>query len=149
MKAVAIYKPKYWGNIYSILRTADGLGFDRVYVIDRIAPIMKKGIQKMEAAKAPWNKLKFLKNLDEFLAETHKMSKVCMELDEKAVPIGQYCWNEDSVIILGNENTGLPREILDVSDVVELPMKGKTACMNVACAGSIAMYDYATKTNGD
>ena len=36
MKSVAMIQTKYWNNAYSVMRTANGLGFDKVYIVDLV-----------------------------------------------------------------------------------------------------------------
>lgn len=49
-----------------------------------------------------------------------------------------------TVIVLGHEKTGIPPEALDLLDLaVEIPMIGHGASLNVAVAGSLALYRLA------
>ncbi|HEY3480034.1 MAG TPA: TrmH family RNA methyltransferase [Streptomyces sp.] len=46
--------------------------------------------------------------------------------------------------MLGHEQTGIPPEALDLLDtVVEIPMVGIGASLNVAVAGSLVLYKLA------
>ena len=46
--------------------------------------------------------------------------------------------------MLGHEQTGIPPEALDLLDaVVEIPMVGSGASLNVAVAGSLVLYRLA------
>jgi len=49
-----------------------------------------------------------------------------------------------TVMVLGHEQTGIPPEALDLlDDVVEIPMIGVGASLNVAVAGSLVLYKLA------
>ena len=49
-----------------------------------------------------------------------------------------------TVAVLGHEQTGIPAEALDLLDtVVEIPMVGTGASLNVAVAGSLVLYKLA------
>lgn len=49
-----------------------------------------------------------------------------------------------TVIVLGNEGTGIPSEALELLDVaVEIPMLGTGSSLNVAVAGSLVLYKLA------
>ncbi len=49
-----------------------------------------------------------------------------------------------TVIVLGNERTGIPPEALELLDVaVEIPMIGTGDSLNVAVAGSLVVYKLA------
>ena len=49
-----------------------------------------------------------------------------------------------TVEVLGHERSGIPPEALDLLDeVVEIPMIGTGASVNVAVAGSLVLYEPA------
>lgn len=49
-----------------------------------------------------------------------------------------------TVVVLGHESTGIPPEALELLDVaVEIPMLGSGDSLNVAVAGSLALYKVA------
>ncbi len=49
-----------------------------------------------------------------------------------------------TVLLLGHERHGLPDEVVDLADdVIEIPMVGRGASLNVAVAGSLAIYRLA------
>jgi tRNA G18 (ribose-2'-O)-methylase SpoU len=49
-----------------------------------------------------------------------------------------------TIAVLGHERTGIPPEALDLlDDVVEIPMVGTGASLNVAVAGSLVLYRLA------
>lgn len=52
-----------------------------------------------------------------------------------------------TVIVLGNERTGIPQEAMDQLDLcVEIPMIGTGNSLNVAVAGSLVLYKLAGLT---
>ncbi len=69
---------------------------------------------------------------------------VAAELHDKAVPLEDYQFDFDQqmCIVLGNENWGVPEEIIHNSDVVMIPMPGIGACLNTAQTGNIILYEY-------
>ncbi len=49
-----------------------------------------------------------------------------------------------TVVLLGHEHHGVPEEVWDLIDeVVEIPMVGRGASLNVAVAGSLVLYKLA------
>ena len=49
-----------------------------------------------------------------------------------------------TVVILGHETSGIPKQALDLCDeVVEIPQVGIGNCLNVAVAGSLVLYKLA------
>ncbi|HTU38280.1 MAG TPA: TrmH family RNA methyltransferase [Acidimicrobiales bacterium] len=68
-----------------------------------------------------------------------------VELDDEAVPLGRLRQARTrSIVLLGHEHRGLPREIWPYLDqVVEIPMMGVGVSLNVAVAGSLVLYKLA------
>lgn len=73
----------------------------------------------------------------------HGCVPVAVELDERARPLQWYVHPERACYILGAEDNGLPRRVIDrCRDVVQIP---GDYCLNVAVAGSIVLYDRVSK----
>ncbi|WP_329125954.1 TrmH family RNA methyltransferase [Streptomyces sp. NBC_01465] len=70
---------------------------------------------------------------------------VGVELADEAVRLADLPpARERTVMVLGHEQQGIPPEALDLLDVcVEIPMIGTGASLNVAVAGSLALYKLA------
>lgn len=77
-------------------------------------------------------------------AKNANMRLVSAELHDSAVAIEDYEFGFDATtcIVLGNENWGVPEEIIYNSDVVMIPMTGVGACLNTAQTGNIILYEY-------
>lgn len=67
------------------------------------------------------------------------------ELADEAVRLADLpAAREPTVMVLGHEQHGIPPEALDLLDeVVEIPMVGTGASLNVAVAGSLVLYRLA------
>lgn len=71
---------------------------------------------------------------------------VAAEIDDRAVPLTTYDWPEDVVVLFGEENAGLSKEILDaVDDIVYIPGRGSVRSLNVSTTSGIFMYDFSVK----
>lgn len=70
---------------------------------------------------------------------------VGVELADEAVRLADLpTAREPTVLVLGHEQHGIPPEALDRLDAcVEIPMVGTGASLNVAVAGSLALYKLA------
>lgn len=70
---------------------------------------------------------------------------VAVELAEDAVPLTLLRpARQTTVILLGHERHGVPEEAWPLADdVVEIPMVGRGASLNVAVAGSLVLYRLA------
>jgi tRNA G18 (ribose-2'-O)-methylase SpoU len=68
---------------------------------------------------------------------------VAAELVEKARPLASYTFNFAShlCLVVGNEESGVPAEIVANSDVVYIDMPGVGYCLNTAQAANILIYE--------
>lgn len=68
-----------------------------------------------------------------------------VELAEEAIRLADLPMaRRPTVVVLGHEREGIPPEAIDLLDaVVEIPMIGTGASLNVAVAGSLVLYKLA------
>jgi tRNA G18 (ribose-2'-O)-methylase SpoU len=146
MKAVLLDNIRSAWNVGSILRTADGFGFSHAYLCG-ITPTPELDAVRKTALGAEeyvtWSQhkdaVKLVKGLKQ---EGWKIG--ALEEDRRSIPLSQFSVSQStnpSVLILGNEVTGVDPELLDLADVVfYIPMHGQKRSFNVANAFSIAAY---------
>lgn len=66
---------------------------------------------------------------------------VALEQTSNSVPLQNYAFSRKTCLILGNERTGVPADILHcVDDCVEIPQFGRVRSLNVHVSGSIAIW---------
>lgn len=70
---------------------------------------------------------------------------VSLELTENSIPITNYEWDEDIILCVGSESTGVPVEILNNSDIIKIPVQGHAPCLNLSVAAGIAINQWASK----
>lgn len=131
-------------NVGSILRTADGFGFDHAYLCG-ISPTPENEAVTRASLGAedaiPWSyhkdSVRLVKGLKKEGWRVH-----ALEEDERAIPIhGASTSTRPGVLILGNEVTGVDPELLDLCDAIHyIPMRGEKRSFNVAIAFGIAAY---------
>jgi tRNA G18 (ribose-2'-O)-methylase SpoU len=66
-----------------------------------------------------------------------------------AYPVNKYQWpkNEHVLMVFGQEQIGIPKEVLDIChDTLYIEQYGSVRSLNVGTASGIAMYDYCSKT---
>jgi len=137
--AIGIYETKEHGNVGTLWRSAMNFGADYIFTIGaRYKP------QRTDTTKS-WRNIPLFayKDWDDFLAHVPKAADlVFVEQDEDAKPIGVYQHPKQAIYILGAEDHGVPRDVMQGHRKVEIdtPM-----CLNVASAGSIVMYDRKVK----
>lgn len=132
----------------AMFRTADGAGVDKIYLtgysprpphpqVDKVSLGAEKSVP-WEYAKQPGRLLKKLK------AEGYHIAA----LEQTAKSVTLYQWQPEFplALIVGNEKTGVTKNLLKQCDVaVELPMKGKKGSLNVSVAAGVALYYISSK----
>jgi len=144
-------------NVGSILRTADGLGIEQVYLTgytpyppspndqrlphqaqkaDRQIRKTALGAEKTVPWKQTANVLELIENLRGGGYEI-----AALEQTKKAIPLDSYKPTKNVALIVGSEIGGLQERILDRADRhLEIPMHGKKESFNVSVAAAIALY---------
>ena len=131
-------------NVGSILRTADGFGFDHAYLCG-ISPtpeneaVTKTSLGAEETVTWSYHKdaVKLVKGLKK---EGWKI--LALEEESQATSIQEHETDmQKTVLILGSEITGVDPDLLDLCDkVYYIPMRGEKKSFNVAIAFSIAAF---------
>jgi TrmH family RNA methyltransferase len=137
------------GNLGSLLRSAWAAGAQVVYLGDGCAdPFSPKvlrsasGAQLRLAVEAKAPLLKRLKELEQAGVQ-------CVALEPEAkLSLWQADFRKPSCLVLGSEGQGLSREILKACSVaLRLEMPGNAESLNVAVAGSIALFECLRQRN--
>lgn len=67
---------------------------------------------------------------------------------EGSIPVTDFEWPENSLMIFGEEGLGLTKEaVASCEHVVHIPMYGSVRSFNCSTSSGIIMYDYITKMN--
>lgn len=137
---VAIFNPKFAQNVGSLWRTADLLGAD--YFVTIGTRYEKQSSDTMHS----WKHTP-LWSFDDFETMREAMPReallVGVELADTATPLERFEHPERACYLFGAEDNGLPPKILArCHHVVVLPGRHS---MNLACAGSIVIYDRVTR----
>jgi tRNA guanosine-2'-O-methyltransferase len=68
---------------------------------------------------------------------------IALDADAAAIPLPRFCFPLHSVLVLGQELTGLPADLLTCCDHrVTIPQAGLVESFNVQTAAAIAVYEY-------
>jgi tRNA G18 (ribose-2'-O)-methylase SpoU len=78
-------------------------------------------------------------------AEDKNIQIIVAELVEKARSLASYrfTFDRDLCLVVGNEETGVPPEIIRKAEVVYIPMPGVGFCLNTSQAANILLYEAA------
>lgn len=135
------------GNVGTIIRSADALGFDGVMLSEGCSDLYSSKVVRSTMGSifsvntvtdCTTDTLINLKN-DGFLIAASALSDNCVDLYRAE-------FGEKLVFILGNEANGISDEILDVSDIaIKIPMYGSAESFNVSIAAALLMGEVARR----
>lgn len=144
-------------NVGSLLRSADGLGVEKVYLTgytpypearnDKRLPHVKLKLSQqihktaLGAEKSvKWGQRDEIYGLLDELRRK-KLLIVALEQTPSASSLMDFKTSQNLALIVGNEIDGLDKKITELSDVqLQIPMLGSKESFNVAIAGAIALY---------
>lgn len=131
-------------NIGSVIRNANAFLAKEVIIYGS-----KKWDRRGSVGTHHYENLKYAKSLDELAPYIKGKKIISIDNINDARPIEnhQYDPDEKYLFVFGEENTGVSKEILDISDhILYISQYGSVRSLNVGCASAIAMYDYINKT---
>ncbi len=136
-------------NVGAMFRTADGCGFNKIYLVGYTPMPPRPEIDKVALGAektVPWEHHELLDELISGLKKQGYMI-VALEKTETSTDIGVYELSRNPVaLIVGNEVDGIEEEVLaHVDAVVHIPMHGTKESLNVSIAAGIGMYEISRK----
>ena len=144
-------------NVGSLLRTADGLGLQTVYLtgytpypvmehderLPHLAQKISKQITKTALGAESSQSWVHADDISTVLTALKDEGFVIAALEqaENAILLPQYKSPEKIALIVGREVEGVEHELLDACDtIIEIPMYGRKESFNVSVAAAIALY---------
>ena len=131
------------GNLGFLIRSAACFGAQTVHVIGSVPT--RRQLNPISGSLYDYVKIRQHKNPRQFLdySENKSLKLVSAEICEGSTDLPSYSFDfsKHVVVVVGNETTGIPVEILKNSDVVHIPMPGPGYCLNTAQAANILLYE--------
>jgi tRNA G18 (ribose-2'-O)-methylase SpoU len=132
-------------NVGSILRSADGFGFTHAYLCGISPTPENEAVTKTSLGAEDFVTWSYHKDAVKLAKGLKKAGWKILALEEheRAQTIANRTGNleTNTVLIIGNEVTGVDPELLGLSDEIYfIPMRGQKRSFNVANAFSIAAY---------
>jgi tRNA G18 (ribose-2'-O)-methylase SpoU len=130
-------------NIGSFFRTADAFGVGHIHLTGYTASPPRNEIHKTALGADEWIPWSHDPDPLAVLSTRRKegFEVVSLEIAGGSVPLNTYEAHKPVCLVVGHEITGVPAEILSVSDrVVHIPMIGKKESLNVSVALGIALF---------
>lgn len=144
MKVVILENIRSLHNVGAIFRTADGAGWDKVYLTGYTGCPPDRRIEKVSLGAEeflPWEHVNSAIALCEKL-KTEGYDVIALEQSEMSENIFEATnFGEKVALFLGNEVDGVSEEILAMcSRHLEIPMYGQKKSLNVSVAAGIALF---------
>jgi tRNA G18 (ribose-2'-O)-methylase SpoU len=144
-------------NVGSLLRTAEGLGLDKVLLTGyspyptsltdtRLPHIARKIDSQIAKTALDAEKMIIWEHHEDIASQISKLreagySVIALEQTVYATPLPKFKVPNKLALIVGREVEGLESEILDQCDgAIEIPMLGKKESFNVVQAAAMALY---------
>lgn len=140
--AIGIYHPLKSVNIGSLYRSAYCFGASYIFTIGH-----RFHKQSSDTVRS-WRHIPLFNypSSEDFINNLpYDCLIIGVEQDLKSKPIHGFAHPKRAIYLLGSEDIGLPKHILDLChDIIEIPSK---QCLNVSMAGSIVMFDRINKAD--
>ena len=130
-------------NLGYLIRSAACFGAERLYVVGHVPE--RSHIKASSGSLIDYVEITSFATPQDFLDHTKSegIQIVAAELVEQARSLASYSFNFDSHIclVVGNEESGVPTEIIQNSHVIYIEMPGVGFCLNTAQTGNILLYE--------
>lgn len=130
-------------NFGYLIRAAACFSAERVYVVGHVPE--RSVLKASSGSLIDYVQMVQFSTPVEFLAHMQEegIQVICGELAEGAESLSSYSFdfNRPICLVVGNEETGVPVDILRRADVVQIPMPGVGYCLNTAQAANILLYE--------
>jgi len=136
-------------NFGHLVRAAACFGAERIYVIGHLPE--RSVVKASSGSLIDYVEIVQFSSPYEFLAcmEVEGIQIVAAELAEGAKSLSSYSFdfNRPVCLVVGNEEAGVPVDILQRSEVVKIDMPGVGYCLNTAQAANILLYEAVKQYN--
>lgn len=130
-------------NLGYLIRAAACFGADRLYVIGHVPE--RRRLKATSGSLIDYVEIIQFSTPSEFLVQMQMegIQVVAAELAEgaKSLDVYNFDFNRHLCLVVGNEEIGVPAEILRSSDVVYIPMPGVGYCLNTSQTANIMLYE--------
>lgn len=136
-------------NVGAILRTADAVGVDKVYLVgctpcptDKFGRI-QKDIKKSALGAEDFVSWEYQEKIIPLIKNLKKngFEIVALEQTKDSLDYRKYKAPKKLAVVLGQEVSGIDKKILKYCDqIIEIPMYGKKESLNVSVACGIALF---------
>ena len=137
--AVLIHNLRSAYNTGSIFRTADCFGFSEVNLSGYTPGIEHPALKGTARGCETWLKSRRWESPLDCINFYKEQNYQIIALETDGTEINAFEWPEKFLLIVGNEELGIAKELLDKCDSkISIRMRGRKASLNVSCAFAVA-----------
>ena len=130
------------GNMGTIIRTADAVGIDAVFLADCCDLYNPKVVRSTMGSLFRLNISEIDFEMDFPMFEEKGVPSFAAVIDSDAVSLTECDFSKGGVILIGNEGNGLPREVSNMcTEKLTIKMQGNVNSLNAAMAAGIIMWE--------
>ena len=138
-------------NISAVMRTADAVGIQDIFILNNKIPPHRKWGAKSSSSAAKWLTVHQYTDAEECFAELRKRYKkiYTTHLSSDAVGLHELNLTEPVALVFGNEHSGVSDEIIAMADGnFIIPQVGIIKSLNISVACAVTLYEaYRQKNN--
>ena len=130
-------------NLGAILRTAEALGTDGIYLYQCVDLYNPKTLRSSMGAlfRVPLRRLSAMEPFFTQCQAAH-VTTCAAVVDRDAQMLGSFSFAEGAAVLIGNEGNGLPRDVSDACDVrLTIPMSPHSNSLNAAMAAGLFLWE--------
>lgn len=124
-------------NLGTIVRNANAFGAQKMFYTGK-----KKWDRRGATGTHHYTDVEYIKDA----TDLNDYVWVGLENTETAIPLFDFEWPENSLMIIGEEGSGISEDLLiRCNYIVAIPQFGSVRSLNAGTAAGIAMYDFVQK----
>lgn len=133
-------------NLGALCRTVEAFRLEALVIRD-LAIAQTTAFRGLAASAHHWQPLQAcpIEQLPQWLTaiQHYGYTALALENSDRALPLDQFTYPERSVLVLGQELTGIPTQVRAYcGQAVQIPQYGLVESLNVQTAAAIAIYEY-------
>lgn len=131
-------------NISAVMRTADSIGIQDIYILNTKIPRHKKWGAKSSSSAAKWLSVHQFENAEECFSSLRKHYSTILttHLSTDAVSLHQIDFTKSIALVFGNEHSGVSDEIRAMADGnFIIPQVGIIRSLNISVACAVTLYE--------
>ncbi len=131
-------------NISAVMRTADAVGLQDIYILNNKIPPHKKWGAKSSSSAAKWLTIHQFDNAEECFSSLRKRYSTILttHLSSDAVSLHKIDFTNSIALVFGNEHSGVSDEIRALADGnFVIPQAGIIRSLNISVACAVSLYE--------